>query len=43
MTEQINKPKVVRAAASACGKNRIGMLLPCHRVLRGDGGLGRYR
>jgi len=39
----IEKPKAARAVASACGKNRIGVLIPCHRVLRGDGGLGGYR
>jgi len=40
---KIDKPRAVRALASACGKNRIGVLIPCHRVLRGDGGLGGYR
>lgn len=40
---KIDKPKAVRAVASSCGKNRIGVLIPCHRVLRGDGGLGGYR
>jgi AraC family transcriptional regulator of adaptative response/methylated-DNA-[protein]-cysteine methyltransferase len=39
----IQDPKAVRAAASACGANRIAVLVPCHRVLRGDGGLGGYR
>ena len=39
----IGAPKAVRAAASACGANRIAVLIPCHRVLRGDGGLGGYR
>jgi AraC family transcriptional regulator of adaptative response/methylated-DNA-[protein]-cysteine methyltransferase len=39
----IGKPRAVRAAASACGANRIGVLIPCHRVLRGNGGLGGYR
>ncbi len=39
----IGAPKSVRAAASACGANRIAVLVPCHRVLRGDGGLGGYR
>ncbi len=39
----IGKPKAVRAAASACAANRIALLVPCHRVLRGDGGLGGYR
>jgi len=39
----IDNPKAARAVASACGRNRIGVLIPCHRVLRGDGGLGGYR
>ena len=39
---QIGQPKAVRAVASACAKNRIGVLIPCHRVLRGDGSLGGY-
>lgn len=43
VAEKIDKPKAVRAVGSACGKNRIGVLIPCHRVLRGDGGLGGYR
>lgn len=39
----IGRAKAFRAAASACGKNRIAVLIPCHRVLRGDGGIGGYR
>jgi len=39
----IGAPKSVRAAASACASNRIAVLVPCHRVLRADGGLGGYR
>jgi AraC family transcriptional regulator of adaptative response/methylated-DNA-[protein]-cysteine methyltransferase len=39
----IDRPKAQRAAASACGANRIAVLVPCHRVLRGDGGIGGYR
>jgi len=39
----IGAPRAVRAAASACAANRIAVLVPCHRVLRGDGGLGGYR
>lgn len=39
----IGQPSAVRAAASACAKNRIALLVPCHRVLRGDGGMGGYR
>jgi len=43
LAEGIEKPTAVRAAASACGANRIALLIPCHRVLRGDGSLGGYR
>jgi AraC family transcriptional regulator of adaptative response/methylated-DNA-[protein]-cysteine methyltransferase len=43
LAQGIDKPRAVRAAASACGANRIAVLVPCHRILRGDGGLGGYR
>ena len=43
LAQRIDKPRAVRAAASACGANRIAVLVPCHRILRGDGGLGGYR
>lgn len=39
----VGKPKAARAAATAIAANRIAILVPCHRVLRGDGGLGGYR
>ncbi len=39
----IGAPKSARAAAAACGANRIAILVPCHRVLRSDGGLAGYR
>jgi AraC family transcriptional regulator of adaptative response/methylated-DNA-[protein]-cysteine methyltransferase len=39
----IGTPRAVRPAAAACAANRIAVLVPCHRVLRGDGGLGGYR
>jgi AraC family transcriptional regulator of adaptative response/methylated-DNA-[protein]-cysteine methyltransferase len=39
----VGAPAAVRAAASACAANRVAVLVPCHRVLRGDGGLGGYR
>ncbi|MGI9261332.1 MAG: bifunctional transcriptional activator/DNA repair enzyme AdaA, partial [Woeseiaceae bacterium] len=40
LAKEIGKPKAFRAAASACGANRVGVLVPCHRVLRGNGELG---
>ena len=43
LAAEIGKPKAVRAAASACGRNPVAVLVPCHRVLRGDGDLGGYR
>ena len=43
LARAVDKPRAARAAASACGANRIAVLVPCHRILRGDGGLGGYR
>ena len=39
----IGQPTAARAVASACGDNRVAVVIPCHRVVRGDGGLGGYR
>lgn len=39
----IGSPTATRAVGTACGANRVAVLVPCHRVLRGDGGLGGYR
>jgi methylated-DNA-[protein]-cysteine S-methyltransferase len=36
-------PGAVRAAASACARNAAALFIPCHRVVRTDGGLGGYR
>lgn len=43
IAESINKPKAVRAVGTAIGKNPIGYLIPCHRVIRKEGKLGHYR
>jgi AraC family transcriptional regulator of adaptative response/methylated-DNA-[protein]-cysteine methyltransferase len=37
------RPRAVRAVGSAVGANPVAWLIPCHRVLRGDGTLGGYR
>ncbi len=39
---EAGRPRAVRAAGSACGDNALAVLIPCHRVLRGDGSLGGY-
>ena len=39
----IGKPAAVRAVASACAKNALALVIPCHRVVRSDGSLGGYR
>ena len=38
----IGKPTAARAVANACGKNPHPITIPCHRVIRSDGGLGGY-
>ena len=39
----IGEPRAVRAVASACARNPVAWLVPCHRVLPKFGGLGGYR
>ncbi len=38
----IGKPSASRAVGSAVGRNPISFVVPCHRVVRGDGSLGGY-
>jgi AraC family transcriptional regulator of adaptative response/methylated-DNA-[protein]-cysteine methyltransferase len=40
---RIGAPKAVRAIAQACGANALAVAIPCHRVVRNDGGLSGYR
>lgn len=42
IAEAVGTPKAVRAVGSAVGDNPIAYLIPCHRVLRKDGGIGGY-
>ena len=39
---KVGNPKAVRAIGGACANNPLSLLVPCHRVLRSDGGLGGY-
>ncbi|MBI5493131.1 MAG: methylated-DNA--[protein]-cysteine S-methyltransferase [Deltaproteobacteria bacterium] len=39
---QIGKPHGARAVGNACGANPAPVIVPCHRVVKGDGGLGGY-
>lgn len=39
----IASPSAVRAVASACARNRVSIVIPCHRVVRQGGALGGYR
>ncbi len=42
IAHSIGAPEAIRAAASANGMNRIAILIPCHRVVNKNGGLGGY-
>ncbi|MGF1649044.1 MAG: methylated-DNA--[protein]-cysteine S-methyltransferase [Hyphomicrobiaceae bacterium] len=42
IARHIGKPTAARAVGSAVGRNPISFVVPCHRVLRGDGSLGGY-
>ena len=42
LANELGDPKVIRAAASANGKNPIAIIIPCHRVIGSDGSLTGY-
>jgi len=43
VAEAVGAPAAVRAVASACARNRLALVVPCHRVVRSDGQLGGFR
>jgi O-6-methylguanine DNA methyltransferase len=42
LAKRIGKPKAVRAVATACGKNPLAILVPCHRIIGLNGNVGKY-
>ena len=43
VAEDLGLPKGARAVGRACAENPVALLVPCHRVVRGDGALAGYR
>lgn len=42
VAKQISKPRAARAVGAACGANPVPLIVPCHRVIAGDGSLGGF-
>lgn len=42
LAKAIGNPKAFRAVANANGKNQLGIIVPCHRVVQSNGDLGGY-
>jgi O-6-methylguanine DNA methyltransferase len=42
VAERIGKPQAARAVGQALGRNPLAIIVPCHRVLASDGGLGGF-
>jgi len=42
VAREVGNPRAVRAVASVLARNPVPLLVPCHRVVRADGAVGRY-
>jgi methylated-DNA-[protein]-cysteine S-methyltransferase len=42
LADRAGSPAAVRAAGSACAKNAIVLVVPCHRIVKTGGALGNY-
>ena len=42
LAERAGSPAAIRAAGSACAKNAIVLVVPCHRIVKTGGALGNY-
>jgi len=42
IAREIGQPGATRAVGTACARNPVPLIIPCHRVVRSDGGLGGY-
>ena len=42
LAERAGSPSAVRAAGTACGRNLVAPIVPCHRVVKSGGALGNY-
>lgn len=43
IAERMGRPGAARAVAGACARNRVALVVPCHRAVRGDGAPGGFR
>ncbi len=42
LADRLGRPRAARAVGSACATNPVPIIVPCHRVVPGSGGVGSY-
>ena len=42
LAQRAGSPAAVRAAGTACGRNAVVLVIPCHRIVKSGGALGNY-